>query len=303
MSPARRRRFAKHAQRKLGVSERRACKAIGQPHSTQRYEPTLGDDQRRLVARILELSHKHKRYGHRSIHTLLVRGSWRVNRKAVLRVWRADGLKVPQKQRERRRVGNKDGSSTRPVAEHPNHVWAIDFKHDQTADGRPIKILVAIDEFTRENLVLRAGRSNRSGDVIDALARQVAKRGAPEFIRADNGPEFVADALRTWLPRIDIQTSYIEPGSSWQNPFVESFNGKLADELLDREVFETLAEANAMLDEHRYTYNHDRPHSSLGYHTPAEFAQTSSSDRLGPTALTGQTTDRTTTPTLMLGGS
>jgi putative transposase len=275
-----------HVQAKLGVSERRACNALGHPRSTQRYMPRVRDSECELTAKIHELAGKHSRYGYRRIHAKLCREGWRVNRKRVHRIWRAEGLKVIQKQRKRRRVGTKDGSCARQRAEHPNHVWAIDFVFDQTANWRSLKILAVTDEYTRECLDLPADRHFTHTDVIDVLAKRIVERGAPKHIRADNGPEFIAGPIRSWLSKLDVGTLFIEPGAPWQNAYVESFNGKLRDELLDRELITDLSEARYLLNNYRDEYNHDRPHMSLGYMTPVEFAA-SRSNQLGPTALAG----------------
>lgn len=275
-------------QAKLGVSERRACNAIGQPRSTQRYVPRVRDDEHELTAKIHEIAGEHKRWGSRRVHAELCRQGWRVNRKRVHRIWREEGLKVVCKQRKRRRVGTKDGSCARHRAEHPNHVWALDFVFDQTADWRSLKILAVTDEYTRECLDLPADRHFTHHDVIEVLARLMVDRGAPGHVRCDNGPEFIADGIRAWLASLDVGTLYIEPGAPWQNPFVESFNGKLRDELLDRELILDLAEGRYLLNNYRDEYNHERPHSSLGYLTPAEFA-VKHANQLGPTALAGST--------------
>ncbi len=283
------------------MSQRRACKAAGQHRSTQQYVSKSHGRTCELTARMVELSRENPRYGYRRIHALLLREGWQVNRKRVQRIWRREGLKVPSKQRKRRRVGSKDGSCVRHAACHPNHVWSLDFVFDQTACGRQVKTMALVDEFTRECLALPASRSFRCGDVIDTIAAQVARRGAPRFIRSDNGPEFVAQAIRDWTATLAIGTLYIEPGAPWQNAYAESFNGKLRDELLDREVFDDLAHARQLLAEFKDTYNRRRPHSSLGNLTPAEFAATWS-DRLGPSALADQTKASTDTLTLIGGG-
>lgn len=291
-----------HAQTKLGVSERRACMALGHSRSTQRYVPRLRDGEHELTTEIRKLADKHPRYGYRRIHAQLRRQGWRVNRKRVHRIWRAEGLRVPQKQRKRRRVGSKDGSCIRRKAEYRNHVWAIDFVHDQTADWRRLKVLTITDEFTRECLDLPVDRHFTHHDVIGVLAGLFATRGAPKHVRCDNGPEFIANGIRAWLLKLDVGTLYIEPGAPWQNAYVESFNGKLRDELLDRELIADLAEARYLLNQHRDQYNHDRPHSMLGYLTPAEFAA-NCSNHLGPTALGGSTEVQPDNPALIESGT
>lgn len=223
--------------------------------------------------RIRELAREHPRYGYRRITALLRREGWPVNRKRVHRLWRREGLKVPQVQRKRR-LGHSENSCTRRRSERPDHVWSYDFLYDQTADGRQLKILPIVDEFTRECLTIEVERGMDAEDVVSTLEYLFELRGEPEHIRSDNGPEFIAEAVKSWLARRGSKTLYIEPGSPWANGYVESFNGKLRDELPDREMFETLKEAKVIVEDHRLDYNHRRPHSSLGYRTPAEFAAT-----------------------------
>src|SRR3954471_1007157 len=189
-----------------------------------------------------------------------------------LRLWRREGLKVPQIQRKRRRLGTSENGCTRHRAERPDHVWSYDFVMDQAADGRRLKILPVVDEFTRECLTIEVERSITAEDVVSTLEYLFEMRGVPEHIRSDNGPEFIAEAVKGWLTRRGSGTLYIEPGSPWENAYSETFNSRLRDELLDREVFETLKEAKVLLEDHRLDYNHRRPHSALGYVTPAEFA-------------------------------
>lgn len=264
-----------HLQGAFDVSERRACSALEQPRSTQRYrakrtpevDAALVGDMRRHAA-------KHPRYGYRRVRALLCRDGWRVGLNRVQRLWRQEGLRVPQKRRKRRRLGTAENGCTRLVAERPNHVWGYDFVSDRTADGRRLKLLTIVDEFTRECLAIHVARSIKAVDVIDQLAALFIERGAPTHLRSDNGPEFVAKELRRWLARMGSSTLFIEPGSPWQNAYIESFNGKLGDELLDVEIFTTVPEARYMTQGYRADYNHVRPHSSLGYQTPAEFAAT-----------------------------
>jgi putative transposase len=227
-----------------------------------------------LLLRIRELAREHPRYGYRRITALLRREGWSVNRKRVHRLWRQAGLKVPQVQRKRRRLGHSENSCTRRRAERPNHVWSYDFIHDQTADGRGLKLLPIVDEYTRECLTIEVERHLTAKDVVSTLEYLFEVRGEPEHIRSDNGPEFIAEVVKDWLARRGAKTLYIEPGSPWENAYSETFNSRLRDELLDREVFETLKEAKVLLEDHRLDYNGHRPHSSLGYRTPAEFAAT-----------------------------
>ncbi len=209
------------------------------------------------------------RYGYRRITALLRREGWRVNAKRVERIWRQEGLKVPKKQPKRGRLWLNDGSCIRLRPEHRNHVWAYDFVADRTHNGRPVKMLTIVDEHTRECLAIEVRRRIRSIDVIETLARLMIERGVPDHIRSDNGPEFTAKLVRKWLTGLDVGTLFIEPGSPWENGYVESFNGKLRDELLDREIFYTLREAQVLIESWRYEYNTFRPHNSLGYRPPA----------------------------------
>lgn len=256
----------------LQVSERRACQALGQPRSTQRYEPAEDEEEGRLTARILELVAEHPRYGYRFITVLLRREGWQVNRKRVWRLWQQEGLQVPKKQGKKRRLGTADGGCVRRRAERKNHVWAWDFVFDRTANGRTLKWLSLIDEYTRECLALEVNRRMTSDDVLDVLRDLFVVRGVPQHIRSDNGPEFIAQAIRRFLASAGVETLYIEPGSPWQNGYAESFNSRLRDELLNAEVFENVPEAQSLGAQWRNAYNHHRPHSSLGYQTPTEYA-------------------------------
>ena len=258
-----------HAQARLGVPERRACRVIGQARATQRRKLHVRDDEPRLVARILELACSFGRYGYRRITALLRREGWRVNPKRVERIWRREGLKVPKRQPKRARLWLNDGSCIRLRPERKDHVWSYDFVHDRTHDGRALKILTVIDEHTRECLALRVDRTLRSEHVLELLGDLFVQRGVPEYIRSDNGPEFTALAVRDWLARVGVRTLFIEPGSPWENGYNESFNSKLSDELLRGEVFYTLQEARTVIEWWRLEYNHFRPHSSLGYRAPA----------------------------------
>lgn len=263
--------MVKHLQEKFAVSERRACCAIGQGRSSHRCAGKKCDAGVRLVERLHELSRRHPRYGYRRITALLRREGWVVNRKRVHRLWRAEGLKVVPKQRKRRRLGTSDNGVVRRAAAHPNQVWSYDFVMDQMEDGRRLKMLPVLDELTRECLEIEVARHLTAQDVISTLDRLFTERGAPQFIRSDNGPEFVASAVKAWLEKSGVETLYIEPGSPWQNAYSESFNSRLRDELLDREVFTTLTEAKVLVTGYRRHYNAERPHSSLGYQTPAAF--------------------------------
>jgi transposase InsO family protein len=245
---------------------------LGQPRGTQRYEPKEPDDEKALVGRMKELSAAHPRYGYRRVWALLRAEKFAVNRKRVHRLWRREGLRVPARQRKRRRLGCGENGCARRRAEHPDHVWSYDFVMDQTSDGRRLKLLPVVDEFTRECLAIEVERRFTAADVVATLEYLFELRGAPRFVRSDNGPEFIAQAVKAWLKDRECGTLYIEPGSPWENAYVESFNGKLEDELLNRERFETLKEAKVLVEDHRLDYNHRRPHSSLNYMTPAAFA-------------------------------
>jgi len=254
---------------RLGVSERRACRVLGQARSTQRHRLRVPDDEPRLVARIVELARAYGRYGYRRITALLRWEGWKVNAKRVERIWRQEGLKVPRKQPKRGRLWLADGACVRRRAERRNHVWSYDFVFDRTHDARPLRMLTIVDEYTRECLAIDVARRLDSEDVLDRLEQLFVSRGSPAFLRSDNGSEFTAKVVREWLARLGVETLYIEPGSPWENGYVESFNGKLRDELLDREIFYTLQEAQVLIERWRQHYNRFRPHSSLGYRPPA----------------------------------
>lgn len=257
---------------RLGVSERWACRVVGQPRSTERYEPQPREDDAGLRAALRKISGDRKRWGYRRAHAELVADGWVVNRKRVQRLWREEGLRVPRKARKRRRVGETTAEDSRMRASSPNDVWALDFQFDQTADGRVLKLLNVVDEFTRESLAMHAARSISADQMIDVLATVAATRGAPAHVRCDNGPELTSHALRDWCTFEVTRTAFIEPGSPWENPFVESFNSRVRDELLNVEVFSCLLEARVVIEDWRQDYNQRRPHSSLGMKTPAAFA-------------------------------
>jgi len=253
----------------LGISERRACRVLNQPRSTQRRRPQTPDDEAALTADIIALATQYGRYGYRRITALLRTAGWVVNKKRVERIWRREGLKVPAKQPKRGRLWLTDGSCIRLRPERPNHVWAYDFVEDRTHDGRRYRMLNIVDEFTREALAIRIDRRLRSTDVIDTLADLFILRGIPGHIRSDNGSEFIASAVKDWIAAVGAKTAYIEKGSPWENGYIESFNGKLRDELLNGEVFYSLREAKVVIEQWRRHYNAVRPHSSLGYRPPA----------------------------------
>ena len=226
-------------------------------------------DERRLVARMIELATRYGRYGYRRIAGLLRGEGWAVNHKRVERLWRRAGLNVPQKQPKRDRLWLADGSCIRRRPEYRHHGWAYDFVADRTQDGRPLKILTIVEESSRECLAIVVARWLRSMEVLETLAQLFVTHGVPAHRRSDNGPEFTPELIRLWLEALQVQTLFIEPGSPWENGYVESFNGKLRDELLDREIFYTLTEAQILIERWRLQYNTVRPHSALGYRPPA----------------------------------
>ena len=260
-------------QDRLGFSERRACRFAGQHRSTQRHEPKPRDDEEALRARLRKISAAHPRWGYRRAHAELLLKGWSVNSKRVQRIWREEGLRVPQRKRKRRRAGTSTAAEGHRLrATHPGHVWALDFCHDATADGRELKFLNVVDEFTREALAVEVERTIDADATVETLKRLVAGRGAPENLRADNGPELTARVLREWCEAEMTKTAYIDPGSPWQNPWVESFNARLRDEVLDVEEFSTLAEARFIAAEWRDDYNANHHHSALGMMAPSRFA-------------------------------
>ena len=268
-----RRKITSHVCQNLAVSERRACKVLGQARSTQYRIHEISGEEARLVAEVTALATRYGRYGYRRITALLSEKGWRVNHKRVERIWRREGLKVPKKQPKRGRLWLNDGSCIRLRPEHKDHVWSYDFVASRTADGRAFKILTILDEYTRECPAILVERRLTSEDVIDQLFNLFVLKGIPEHIRSDNGPEFTAKAIRKWLARIGVKALFIEPGSPWENGYIESFNGKLRDELLNREIFTTLTEAKVLIADWRREYNKVRPHSSLGYRPPAPEAK------------------------------
>ena len=248
---------------------------LGQARNTQRrsYETSL--EESRLVADITALATRYGRYGYRRITAMLNNSDndWQVNHKRVERIWRREGLKVPKKQPKRARLWLNDGSCIRLRPEHKDHVWSYDCVLARTADGRPFKMLTILDEYTRECLAILVERRITSEDVIDQLFNLFVFRGIPEHIRSDNGPEFTAREVRQWLAKLGVKTLFIEPGSPWENGYIESFNGKLRDELLNREIFTTLTEARVLIAGWRKEYNQVRPHSARGYKPPAPEAK------------------------------
>ena len=255
--------------RKYGVSERYACRVLQQWRGTQRYLPMHRTDEDVLTQAMIALAIEYGRYGYRRITMELRKAGWQVGKDRVQRIWRREGLKVPQKQRPRGRLWLNDGSCVRLRPERANHVWSYDFVSAMTHDGRTLRLLVLIDEYTRECLAIRVARRLGSYEVMETLADVMVWRGIPEHIRSDNGPEFVAKELRQWLGKVGTGTLYIEPGSPWENGYCESFNGKLRDECLNGEIFYSLKEAQVVIEKWRVVYNTLRPHSALGYRPPA----------------------------------
>jgi putative transposase len=253
----------------LHVSERRACAALGQHRSTQRKVPRGREDTERLTADVIELARQYGRYGYRKIAALLRQAGWSVSDGRVERIWKREGLKVPHRQPKRGRLWLADGSCVRLRPEHLNHVWSYDFVEDHTHDGRRFRMLNVVDEFSRECLAIRVNRKLKAIDVIDVLSDLFILRGVPGHIRSDNGPEFVAKVIQEWIAAVGAKTAYIQPGSPWENGYIESFNARLRDELLNGEIFYTLREAQIIIESWRRHYNAIRPHASLGYKPPA----------------------------------
>lgn len=251
------------------MSERRACRVLGQARAVQRYTPQVRQDEAPLTGRIVELAAVYGRYGTPMIAGMLRNEGWMVNHKRVERIWRQEGLKVPRKQPKRGRLWLNDGSCIRLRPERRNHVWAYDFVSAETQDGRPLRMLVVVDEWTRECLSIDVARSLGSDDVLERLSWLMATRGVPEHVRSDNGPEFTARAVREWLGKVGAKTLFIQPGSPWENGYVESLNGKLRNELLNGEIICSVLEAKVLVEQWRVHYNRVRPHSALGYRPPA----------------------------------
>ena len=260
------------ARQKYGLSERHACRLLGQWRGTQRYGPLRRTDEDALTRAIIALATKYGRYGYRRITALLQSAGWQVGKDRVQRIWRREGLKVPQRQPKRGRLWLNDGSCVRLRPERANHVWSYDFVSARTHDGRTLRLLTLIDEYTRECLAIRVARRLGSAEVLETLADVMLWHGIPEYIRSDNGPEFIAKELRQWLAKLGTGTLYIEPGSPWENGYCESFNGKLRDECLNGEIFYSLQEAQIVIEWWRIEYNTRRPHSALGYRPPAPLA-------------------------------
>lgn len=254
-----------------GLSQRRACALLGLARSTARYRHRSQEAEGELVERIRELACKHPRFGYRRVGALLRRDGKPVNHKRVYRLWRREGLAVPQRATKKR--GSRPKQERPLPATEPDQVWTVDFLQDQTVSGQKLRLLTVTDEFTRESLAIEVGTSLTAKRVVETLSRVIAERGrAPAYLRSDNGPEFVALALRGFLRHRGVATAYIEPGSPWQNGFAESFHSRFRDEFLNREVFLSTVDAQVRARVWRRWYNEERPHSSLGYQTPREFA-------------------------------
>jgi putative transposase len=254
---------------RYGVSERHVCSALGVHRSTVRRPLKRGDDEEALTEDIIRLAQKYGRYGYRRITALLQAEGWRVNHKRVERIWREQSLKVPTRQPKRKRLYLNDGSCIRLRPLYPNHVWSYDFVSDRLSNGKKIRMLTVIDEYTRECLTIHVDYQLKSDDVLDVLSTLFLTKGLPDYIRSDNGSEFTAHPLQKWLKDLRVKTAYIEPGSPWENGFNERFNGSLRDECLNLEYFHTLKEARVIIGQWVNEYNHIRPHSSLGYRPPS----------------------------------
>ncbi len=251
-----------------GLSQRRACRALNVCRSSVRYIPVKRSDEDEITARIIELATNYGRYGYRRI-TAMLRGEYTINHKRVERIWREQGLKVPKKQPRRRRLWLNDGSCVRLRPESKNHVWSYDFVEDRLRNGRKVRWLNIIDEYTRECLASLPRRHWKHTDIIGVLSDLFIMKGVPSYIRSDNGTEFTATKLREWLNSLGVATAYIEPGSPWENGYCESFNSKMRDEFLNRELFDTMFEVEVLTKRWVREYNTVRPHSSLGYRPPA----------------------------------
>jgi len=283
VSPSAKRRAAQRSMENGAWSKSTACRALGLARSGLYRQAKSSVESRRIRKEVLELSAKHPRYGYRRITALLRREGFEVNPKRVARIRREEGIKVSKKQRRMKRVGTSTAQRTR--AERPRQVWSWDFVEDQTENGSRFRILTILDEYTRQCVAMHAAWSIRAVDVITVLEAAIARYGAPEHLRSDNGPEFIAYAIQDWLGKASIKTIYITPGSPWENGYIESFHDKLRDECLNRELFGSLLEARIILETWRIEYNESRPHSSLRYLTPGEFVRRSNSGLRSPSGL------------------
>jgi putative transposase len=271
VSPLARRSAVKYLVKQSRSSQRRACAVVRIPRSLVRYIVRRRKDEAELIRKIHKLAIRHSRYGYRRITVLLQREGIRINKKRVHRIWKSEGLGLPRKRPKRRRIGPTGEIVNK--AEYPNHVWSYDFVEDRTERGGKLRILVIIDEYTRECLAIRVAPSIPASAVIETLEWLFLAKGVAKYIRSDNGPEFIARAVCQWLEQAGCSTLFINPGSPWENGYIESFNDKLRDECLNREIFRNGKEAQAIVEAWRQVYNNYRPHSSLDYLTPAEFAR------------------------------
>lgn len=276
MTPDQQRAAADYLAERYGASQRRACRVMGRARSNLRYRRVRRADEPALVREVKRLARRHPRYGYRRIHAMLVRRGWAVNLKRVRRLWNELGLRRPIRLRKPRKLGPKPGVSANSCTESParfkDDVWTCDFIHDRTADGRPLKWLTLVDEYTRECLALHAAAAMTGGDVRRVVSRVIGRRGAPTRIRSDNGSEFICEALVGWLKGAGAESIPVAAGSPWENGYIESFHSRLRDEFLEREEFESVTDARAKGSWFRREYNAVRPHSSLGYVTPKEFS-------------------------------
>jgi transposase InsO family protein len=276
VSPDQQRAAADYLGEQYDASQRRVCRVMRRSRSTVRYRRKPRAGASALVREIKRLARRHPRYGYRRIHALLVRGGWSVNIKRVRRLWIELGLRRPLRLRKSRKTGPKPGISANSCAAAParfkNDVWTCDFIHDRIADGRPLKWLTVVDEYTRECLVLHAGASLTGADVRRVMGRVIGRRGAPTRIRSDNGSEFICAALTNWLPQVGARSIPVAAASPWENGYIESFHSRLRDEFLERVEFETIEDARAKAMWFRREYNAVRPHSALDYMTPKEYS-------------------------------
>lgn len=256
-----------HSRQKLATSERRTCRVLGVARSTLQYRAATHDDEALRLA-MIRLAKQYGRYGYRKVAELLRVEGWVVNHKKIERLWREEGLQLPRRHKKRRRLYHKDSSIIRLRPEHPNHIWSIDFVHDKLSNGRSYKMLTVLDEYTREALCVAVKPKMNSADVLDALYPLLLRHGKPEYIRSDNGPEFIATALQDWLRKVGIKPIQIYPGSPWENGYNERFNGTLRREVLNAEWFHTTKQAQIVIDTWLRQYNRVRPHQALNMRPP-----------------------------------
>ena len=276
VSPSARRRAVAYIEESHDLSERQACGVMRQARSTQRYKPKGNPFERKLIKRMKELAKENSSYGYPRITAALKDDGWRVNKKRIQRLWRREGMKLyRRKKRKKTRISSRVKLHR---AEYPNHVWTYDLMFDQTCRGTMLKILTVLDEYTRESLAIRVNRRFSSAMVKKVLEELFQEKGIPVHIRSDNGPEFIAQKIQDWLEESKVGPIFIEPGSPWENPFIESFNGTLREECLNRELFLSVEEAKVVLEEYRSYYNTKRLHSSLGFKSPLDWIQLSKKD-------------------------